>query len=109
MENKIISTIKTWLPQILDANVIESEYSVLGQVANYCLKNFEDGEDQMAKEAMNIIGLLYYNGSLHVKNAIENEFLEKMAICESPASLRKHISCFPKDLRPIYLKTILEN
>ncbi len=69
MENKIISTIKTWLPQSLDANVIESEYSVLGQVANYCLKNFEDGEDQMAKEAMTII----------------------------------------KDLRPIYLKTILEN
>jgi len=111
MENKIITTVKAWIPQCLESADEVSEYMVLKQVANYCLKNFEgsDEEQHMAKEAMNVIGLLYYNGSLHVKNAIENEFLERMAVCESPASLRKHIAYLPKDLRPIYLKTILEN
>lgn len=111
MENKIISTVKAWIPQCLESKEAVTEYLVLKEVANYCLRNFEGSkeEQQMAAEAMNVIGLLYYNGSLHVKNAIENEFLERMATCESPASLRKHISYLPKDLRPIYLKTILEN
>ncbi|MGM1429925.1 DUF7674 family protein [Sphingobacterium lactis] len=111
MENKILSTVKAWLPHcILDGHQ-DSEYSVLQDVAEYCLTRFEGEveEQQMAKEAMNIIGILYGGGSLHVRNAIENEFLERLACCESPASLRKHLAYFPKEMRQVYMKTILEN
>ncbi|WFB65182.1 hypothetical protein PZ892_08170 [Sphingobacterium sp. WM] len=111
MESKIISTVKAWLPQCVMEDKVESEYEVLQHVAEFCLANFEGttDEQQMAREAIHVIGILYGGGSLHVKNAIENEFLERMASSESPASLRKHLTFFPKEMRPVYVKTIIEN
>ncbi len=111
MESKILNTVKAWIPQCWNDSELDSEYQVLKRVANYCLTHFEgdDDQQQLAKEALQVIGLLYYNGSLHTKNAIENEFLEQLAACESPASLRRHLASFPKELAPVYIKTILEN
>ncbi|MFZ4261225.1 DUF7674 family protein [Sphingobacterium sp. HJSM2_6] len=111
MESKILNTVKAWIPQCYSGQEEQSEYHVLKQVASYCLLHFEgdEAEQQLAKEALQVIGLLYYNGSLHTKNAIENEFLEHLAASESPASLRKHLASFPKELAPVYIKTILEN
>jgi len=111
MENKIISTVKAWIPGCFHDGKEESEYEILQHVAEYCLMNFDgsDEEQKLAKEAVHVIGILYGGGSLHIKNAIENEFLERLATSESPASLRKHLACFPKEMRSIYMKTILEN
>ena len=111
MKNKIISSIHEWFPECVPAEQNVTEYTVLQNVADYCIRclNGNNEEQGLAKEAINIIGILYYNGSLHEKNAIENEFLERISHCESPASLRLHIDFLPKELRPIYMKTILEN
>jgi len=111
MESKIISTVKAWLPHCVKGGKLESEYEVLQRVAEYCLANFEGSSDeqQMTREALHVIGILYGGGSLHVNNAIENEFLERMASMESPASLRKHLTFFPKEMRSVYVKTIIEN
>ncbi len=111
MESKIISTVKASLPHCVQGGALKSEYEVLQHVAEYCMATFEGSTDeqQMTREAIHVIGILYGGGSLHVKNAIENEFLERMASTESPASLRKHLTFFPKELRSVYVKTIIEN
>ncbi|SRR5690606_4570046 len=111
MENKIINTVNEWFPQCMPSDRELSEYKVLQNVADYCMECLEgsDEEQALAKEAINIMGILYYNGSLHIRNAIENEFLERLSKCESPASLKKHMAFMPKEMRSIYMKTILEN
>ncbi|VTP97195.1 hypothetical protein [Sphingobacterium daejeonense] len=44
MENKIISTVKAWIPGCFHDGKEESEYEILQHVAEYCLMNF-DGSD----------------------------------------------------------------
>lgn len=111
MKNKIVTSIKEWFPHCVPSETDATEYMLLQCVADYCIACFGgQQEDHLkAKEAIHIISILYYNGSLHERNAIENEFLERISYAESPASLRQHIDFLPKELRPVYMKTILEN
>lgn len=111
MKNKIVNSIKEWFPHCVPVDTDATEYTLLRRVADYCIACFNgQHEDQLrAKEAIHINGILYDNGSLHERNAIENEFLERISQAESPASLRQHIDFLPKALRPVYMKTILEN
>lgn len=109
METKIIKTLKEWLPWILVNERDISEYSLLNKLAVYCRLKIKSGENEKANQAIKIINLLYSGGNLHEKNAIENEFLEVLALDESPSSLKDHLRVFPKNLKEAYLKTILEN
>jgi hypothetical protein len=111
METKIQETLGKWFPNAFnerDKISDRSDYEVLRQFARYTLKLIqENGEKE--KEPFMIINMIYQNGSLHDKNAIENEFLYVFANEESPGTLKSHMGPMPDNLKPIYLKTILEN
>ncbi|MGJ1433703.1 DUF7674 family protein [Sphingobacterium spiritivorum] len=110
METKVIKTIREWLPQVIHEQ-ISDDYTALQSLAGYFLQHIQGDEEQqaMAIEAAQIVNILYLNGKLHDKNAIENEFLSIIANEETPKSLKKHLTFFPKELRQVYLKTIIEN
>ncbi len=111
METRIQKTLKQWFPNAFtDDNKtgILSDYEILQQFARYTmslLQNNNDGE----KEPFKIVNMLYQNGSLHDKNAIENEFFSALIKAESPGTLKSHLGLMPDNLKPVYLKTILEN
>ncbi len=56
-----------------------------------------------------LILLLYSKGSLYEKNAIENEFFSVLAFEEKSMTLKEHLDLMPENLKPVYIKTILEN
>ena len=109
METKIVKTVKEWLPWSVEGRQPISEYAILRKLACYCQEKMKERSEQEAAEVIRIINLLYSGGSLHDKNAIENEFLEVLAESEAPCSLKQHIQSFPAELKQAYLKTILEN
>lgn len=109
METKIVKTVKEWLPWSLEAGQPPSEYSLLKKLANYCQQKIDEGAEEQAAEVIRVINLLYSSGSLHDRNAIENEFLEILAESEAPATLKQRVSALPEALKQAYLKTILEN
>ncbi|MGK6352155.1 DUF7674 family protein [Parapedobacter sp. DT-150] len=111
METKIIKTLKEWIPSVLIGKDGLSDYEALQKVADYCLEKIHGSIDERvsAVEAIKVVNLLYMNGSLHDRNAIENEFLCVLASDDTPASLKKHLELFPKEIKHAYLKTILEN
>lgn len=108
METKIAHTIKEWLPWSIEGNEV-SEYTLLHNLADYCRNNVHRHDYEKALEVIKIINLLYTGGSRHVRNAIENEFLEVLAMDEAPASLKEHMKVLPQMLKEAYIKTILEN
>ncbi|MBK8635217.1 MAG: hypothetical protein IPN72_17285 [Saprospiraceae bacterium] len=109
MQTKIIKTVKEWLPWFSDNEAEISEYELLNNMANFCRQQMEAGEIDKVGQVIKIVNLIYSNGTLHEKNAIENEFLEVLALFEAPASLKSHLHIFPVKLKEAYLKTILEN
>lgn len=109
MESKIIHTIHEWFPWVKEQENITSEYTLLRNLATYCQEKIQKEEYGNASEVIKVINLLYNDGSLHVKNAIENEFLEVLTADEAPASLKEHMKILPANLKSAYLKTILEN
>lgn len=112
METKIKKTLKQWFSNVFpEESLLEnlSDYEILHQFAHYTLEFIQQSNMEIDKEPFKIINLLYQNGNLHDRNAIENEFLSVIARNESANSLKMHMDLMPKELRPIYLKTILEN
>lgn len=109
METKIIKTVKEWLPWCIQADDDTSEYCLLKNLAIYCCEEFKKGNSENACRVLKVINILYINGNLHDRNAIENEFLEVMSLDEDPSSLKGCVKKFPKMLKSAYLKTILEN
>jgi len=109
MENKIIHTIKNWLPWAIEADASISEYGLLRKLADYCRQHIQKQEYEKVMQVVRIINLLYSSGSLHERNAIENEFLEVLSTDEAPASLKEHMKVLPEKLKSAYIKTIIEN
>lgn len=109
MERKIVKSLREWLPWFVEGKELTSEYTLLNSLADFCAQHISEGEEKKAKQVIDIINLLYMSGSLHDKNAIENEFLEVLAQSDAPASLKAHMKLFPERLKQAYLKTILEN
>jgi len=109
MESKIIHAVREWLPWAINDECKNSEYLLLRKLANYCRDKMQGSNQDDAFQVIKIVNFLYADGSLHIKNAIENEFLEVLATDETPASLKEHIHLLPEKLRTAYLKTILEN
>ncbi|WP_400262737.1 hypothetical protein ACFX5U_05665 [Sphingobacterium sp. SG20118] len=119
MKTKMISTLEEWMPEsrswISDNDFSDhtiSDYQILEKLADVCLKKMNsenEHENEDAGEIAKVVNLMYQGGNQYTRNAIENEFLTKLAIAESPASLKKHLDILPKELRKEYLKTILEN
>ncbi len=109
METRITKTLKNWFPDLYPEEITEGElrdYVVLNHFAAYCNEN---RDTKQVTEVFKIINLLYQNGSLHDRNAIENEFLSILTDISSPSNLKSQLGQLPKELRPIYIKTILEN
>ena len=112
METKIQKTLKQWAAnaftngEILD---LKSDYEILHQFAEYTINLIRQNDVEKGKEPFKIINIMYQNGNLHDRNAIENEFLNVIAKNESPGSLKVHMDLMPKELRQFYIKTILEN
>ncbi len=109
METKIVKTLKEWLPWSTNDMEPLNEYAMLKKLAEYCKEQINEGAEKKATQVIGVINLLYISGSLHDRNAIENEFLEVLSQSESPAGLKSHLKLFPEKLKQAYLKTILEN
>ncbi|MDF1548433.1 MAG: hypothetical protein P1P88_11470 [Bacteroidales bacterium] len=114
MENNkstIQQTLQSWFPNAFNngENYDEvSDYAALRQFAQYTLKLINQNKPETT-DPFKIIYLLYHKGSLHDKNAIENEYFTYLAKDESPGTLKKHLELMPDELKSIYIKTILEN
>ena len=111
METSIQKTLKQWFPNAFAENAEtreESDYEILNEFAKYTLSIIQDNKED-EKEPFQIMNLLYQKGSLHDKNAIENEFFSIIIKEESPGSLKTHLKLMPDTLKTVYLKTILEN
>ncbi|MDM1296295.1 hypothetical protein HX021_18580 [Sphingobacterium sp. N143] len=119
MKTKMIHTIRQWIPETADlipdlGNLDDpaTAYLLLHRLADTCAEKFKlghEGELDRVKEIIKVVNLLYINGNLYTRNAIENEFLATLSVEESPGSLKKHMELFPSELRREYIKTILEN
>jgi hypothetical protein len=112
METKIKNTLTKWFPNAFTSfSGIDdaSDYEVLNYFAQFTIDILKKEQIDQCKEHLKIINLLYSNGTLHDRNAIENEFLAVLVCDEMPSHLKTHIDMMPKDLRAVYLKTILEN
>ncbi|KEO75899.1 DUF7674 family protein [Anditalea andensis] len=109
MDSKILKTLKEWLPDLIATDSTKSEYEHLKHLAEYCRYPFVKEDQAKAEQIFKIISLLYASGTLHDRNAIENEFLSVLAMDEAPSSLKMHLKAFPEKLKAAYLKTILEN
>jgi len=111
METRIQKTLSHWFPDAfteVEKSVMISDYGVLHHFAQYTRELInKDRENQ--SEPFKIILLLYSNGSLYEKNAIENEFFNVLAFEENPVTLKRHLELMPEALRQVYIKTILEN
>ncbi len=112
METKIKNTLTKWFPDAFSSfSGIDdaSDYEVLNYFAQSTLNLLKQNQIEQCREHLKIINLLYSGGTLHDKNAIENEFLAILVCAEMPTLLKTHIDMMPKELRAVYLKTILEN
>ena len=111
METRIQKTLKQWFPNAFadeKKTGSDSDYATLQQFARYTLKLIQNN-DENEKEPFKIVNMLYQKGSLREKNAIENEFFNILTKEESPGTLKLHMGLMPDNLKPVYLKTILEN
>lgn len=109
METKITVMVEEWLPWAIENVSYNSEYELLSKLAKHYQYLFFNQEYEKSREIINVINLLYSSGKLHVKNAIENEFLEVIASDETPATMRKHLNIFSHELKTAFIKTIIEN
>jgi len=112
METKIQRTLSQWFPEAfvdLDLPVsTASDYVVLRHFAGYAQKLIRENNECM-NSPFRIINLLYAKGTLYERNAIENEFFKALAIEEKSMTLKQQLGLMPESLRPICIKTILEN
>ncbi|SEL10164.1 DUF7674 family protein [Parapedobacter koreensis] len=110
IETKITRTLRQWIPAALTGRSPADDYEALREAANLFLRKIKgtDTERADALEVLKVVNLLYINGGLHDRNAIENEFLFLLAAEEAPGSLKAHVELLPRELRQAYLKTILE-
>jgi len=110
METKIQKTLRQWFPDAFaeeQGTEPRSDYEILQQFARYTIRLIHDKKNE--KEPFEIVNQLYQRGSLHDKNAIENEFFSVLITAESPGTLKWHLELMPENLKTVYLKTILEN
>lgn len=110
METKIQKTLHHWFPEAFKQldELMTTDYLVLHRFAEYTRKLINDNCEGQ-KEPFRIIFLLYSNGTLFEKNAIENEFLIVLASEENSMTLKQHLELMPEGLRMVYLKTIIGN
>jgi len=111
METKIQKTLKQWFPELFagaSESSMQSDYECLQYFARYTIKLIEEHQEN-EKGPFRIVNMLYQHGSLHDRNAIENEFFCTLSKAESPGSLKLHLSLMPENLQAVYVKTILEN
>jgi hypothetical protein len=111
METRIQKTLTQWFPDAfndINTSKCHSDYEVLNAFSKFTLKLIQQN-DERKREPFKIINILYLNGSLHDRNAIENEFFCYFSKVESPGTLKNHLELMPENLKPIYLKTLLEN
>jgi hypothetical protein len=128
MGTKIQKTLRQWFP---DAFAEEhrtgsrSDYEILQQFARYTIRLIHEKKNE--KEPFEILNQLYQMGSLHDKNAIENERFDKASakpnlfeLCragettieneffsvliksESPGTLKWHMELMPDNLKTVY-------
>jgi hypothetical protein len=110
METRIQKTLRQWFPDAFAGEQktgSPSDYEILQQFARYTIKLISEKKNE--KELFEIVNQLYQKGSLHDKNAIENEFFTELIKTESPGTLKCHLALMPRELKTVYLKAILEN
>ncbi len=111
MESKIQRTLLQWFPAAFaraEKSEIDNDYKILQYFATFTQKLIDE-KNENRREPFKVINLIYLNTSLHDKNAIENEFFGLLAKNDSPASLKEHLDLMPASLRPVYIKTLIEN
>jgi len=112
MESKIQFVLTDCFPEVLKEETELSEhtkYIRLRQCALYALKLMQQKKSDTVREIFETADNLYQFGSLHDRNAIENEFLHVLAQEEKTMLLQDHLKLMPKTLKSVYIKTILEN
>jgi hypothetical protein len=111
METRIQKTLKQWFPDAfkeMSISDLQSDYEILNAFSKFT-SNLISRNDERMKEPFKIINILYLNGNLYDRNAIENEFFNYLSKIESPGSLKDHLKLLPENLKPVYLKVILES
>lgn len=110
METRIQKTLHHWFPEAFmgTEELIPEDYRVLHHFAEYT-RELINNKSEGQKEPFKIISLLYSNGSLFEKNAIENEFLLVLASEENSMTLKQHLELMPEGLKAVYVKTIIGN
>ncbi|MBK7096085.1 MAG: hypothetical protein IPH57_13950 [Saprospiraceae bacterium] len=109
METKITIMIEEWLPWAIETLSYKGEYDLLRKLAIQYQLYMQQEEQVKAQDIIKVMNLLYSSGKLHVKNAVENEFLEIIASDETPLTMKKHMDSFSHELKSAFIKTILEN
>lgn len=108
MKTRIQKTLLKWFPEAFVESPFSNEYEILNAFAQSLLRLTED-EKNKKSEHFKIINLLYVNGNLHDRNAIENEFLAYLANHETKESFQQHLTLMPTAVKSAYIKTIVQN
>ena len=112
MESKIKKVLEKSFPEAFMESAQSgdfSEYNSLRMLCSYALNLIREKKKEQISELFEIIDDLYHFGTLHERNAIENEFLDPLAKEVKEESLREHLKLMPKTLKSVYIKTIIEN
>lgn len=111
METRIQKTLCHWFPEAFmetERPLPDTDYGILRHFAGYTQKLIRQ-KSESQKEPFKIIHLLYLKGTLYERNAIENEYFKTLVSDETAMSLKEHLELMPEGLRPVYIKTIVEN
>ncbi len=112
MRTQIYATLSQWFPDAFSDFVLKDpsfvDYETLRHFAEYT-KGLVLGDSDKMASPFKIINLLYVKGSLYQQNAIENDFLKPIAAGLTSVSLKLYLDLMPDALKPVFIKTIVEN
>lgn len=106
--NTIIQQFKEQFPEIYPSTSGHDRYAtyaVLHHFGVYCAQHFEE---EISKEILNTVNMVYQEKSLFICNAIENEFFLALADQLGYNELRKHLQLIPENLWFVYIKVLIE-
>jgi hypothetical protein len=106
--SKIQTMLRSWFPDVYPVQALGpyGDYAVLNHFAQYCAEHWDA---DICAEIFKIINILYTKGSLHDKNAIENEFLCMLSEYATFLNVKTLCRKFPETIRPVFIRSLIEN
>lgn len=108
MTTNIIQTLVKWFPDEVSEIPSQHPYAEY-ELLRFFSERIADPDFQVrAMDYLKVINLMYTNGTIHVKNAIENEFLEPLVQNTTAGKFPFKIKNLPAELREGFVKILLE-